>query len=81
MTPAATEFLAALTQRETQIYRLAVTTADSLTDIARQVGTTRQVVRNYMAFIYAKAGCDNRQHLTLWSFRNGAVPCPCGNTP
>ena len=42
--------------------------------MARAIGTTRQVVKNYLRAIYDKLGFDNRVELALWHESRQASP-------
>lgn len=46
-------------------------------EIAAILGTTEQVVKNYLRFIYDKTGTDDRVHLVIYLFYHGIVECPC----
>jgi DNA-binding CsgD family transcriptional regulator len=78
VTIAAEKFLASLSPRMRQLYLEMVTGSDTLTAIATRLDIRPQVAKNYAKELYARAGCDGRQHLMLWSFIHGAVECPCG---
>jgi two-component system nitrate/nitrite response regulator NarL len=54
-----------LRERETNIVKL-VAQGLRNKDIARQIGTTEHVVKNYLRVIYDKIGLWNRVELALW---------------
>jgi DNA-binding NarL/FixJ family response regulator len=45
--------------------------------IAERIGTSQQVVKNYIRTICAKAGTHTRTEFLLFVFRHGVVVCPC----
>lgn len=47
--------------------------------ISIQIGVGEQVVKNYLRYVFAKAGITNRQALIIFMFKNGIVDCPCGS--
>ena len=47
-----------------------ITEARSNREIAVTLGTTEQVVKNYLRDVYDKTGSSNRLELTLWSIRS-----------
>ena len=51
--------------REEDIIRLVASGLNNK-DIAREIGTTEQVVKNYLRVIYDKLGVWNRTELALW---------------
>ena len=46
-------------------------------DIAVQLGTSEQVIKNVLRLIYWKTGMDNRLTLVLFCFHHGILACPC----
>jgi DNA-binding NarL/FixJ family response regulator len=45
--------------------------------IAQRIGTTEQVVKNYLRAVFAKAGIHTRTEFILFAFKHGTVVCPC----
>jgi len=43
-------------------------------DIAREIGTTEHVVKNYLRMIYDKVGVWSRLELALWHVSRGDTP-------
>lgn len=76
MTPAGAMILGRLTPKEAEITRFAVQ-GMSNREIALQIHTTEQVVKNYMRRIFDKSGADGRVDLILRLIYHGAVDCPC----
>ena len=58
-------WLPEFTARQFQIIDL-VTQGMKNRDIGERVGTTEQVVKNYLRAIYDKTGMDSRVQLALW---------------
>lgn len=45
--------------------------------IAERMGTTEQVVKNFMRGILQKSGRRNRCELIVFAFGSGIITCPC----
>ena len=45
-------------------------------DVAREIGTTEHVVKNYLRVIYDKLGMWNRVELALWYVSRQTQPLP-----
>ena len=43
-------------------------------EVAKEIGTTKQVVKNYLRVIYDKLGFYNRVELALWHESRGVGP-------
>jgi DNA-binding NarL/FixJ family response regulator len=76
LTSAGRLFLRALTPKERRILVL-VCAGFSNGVIAERIGTSEQVVKNYLHGILRKAGRRSRCELIIFVFRHGVVECPC----
>lgn len=47
-------------------------------EIATELGTKVQVIKNYLRSMYAKAGMDTRIEFVVFLFRHRVIECPCG---
>lgn len=77
MTETGARFHASLTPKERLICPLVATGLPNKL-IAWELGTNEQVVKNYLRFMYQKAGMDTRVEFLVFLFRHGVVECPCG---
>lgn len=76
-TPAGDRFLGALNNSQRKICTLLVE-EERNKSIAWKLGTSEQVVKNYLRHMFNLAGVDTRLGFALWMIRNGVLPCPCG---
>lgn len=76
MTPAGRTLLRSLTPLERRVVVLVCAGLANVV-IAERIGTTEQVVKNYLCSIFAKAGTHTRTEFILFAFRHGTVVCPC----
>ena len=49
-------------------------------EIAREIGTTVQTVKNYSYALCNMAGVDSRFDLAVFCWSNGVLSCPCGRS-
>jgi DNA-binding NarL/FixJ family response regulator len=76
MTPAGRTLLRALTPLERRVVVLVCAGLSNVV-IAQRIGTTEQVVKNYLHNVFSKAGTHTRTEFILFAFRHGTVVCPC----
>jgi DNA-binding NarL/FixJ family response regulator len=69
--------LATLTPKERAVVQQ-VCTGHSNREIAENLATTEQVIKNYMRGILDKTGMGDRLELAIYCFYHGIVQCPCG---
>lgn len=51
---------------------------DGLKQLASELGTTHQVLKNRLRGIYAKIGVATRGGMMAKAWADGVVKCPCG---
>jgi DNA-binding NarL/FixJ family response regulator len=76
MTPQGRLLLRSLTPPERRVVVLVCAGLANVV-IAARIGTTEQVVKNYLRNIFAKAGTHTRTEFVLFAFKHGTVTCPC----
>jgi DNA-binding NarL/FixJ family response regulator len=76
ITPAGRTLLRALMPQERRVVVLVCAGLANVV-IAERIGTTEQVVKNYLPNIFVKAGAYTRTEFILFAFKHGTVVCPC----
>lgn len=76
LSPAGERFLRSTNPKQRQICALLVEEVANKA-IAWRIGTTEQVVKNYMRRMFDLTGVDSRLEFVLWLIRHGVLPCPC----
>ena len=77
MTDTGTRFYSSLTAKQKQIIVL-IAEGQSNAEIAGNLHTTEQVIKNYVHSIMDLSGMDNRHMLTIFMFHHHIIQCPCG---
>jgi DNA-binding NarL/FixJ family response regulator len=76
MTPQGRLLLRSLNPRERRVVSMVCSGLPNR-KIAERLGTTEQVIKNYLRSVYAKSGARHRCELVVFCFRSGLVECTC----